>query len=947
MANRNPGATVAIRLLGSPEVVVAGRPLEVDTRKAVAILAVLATDGRAYGREELASLLWPDSDEASARGALRRTLSVLRGAAGPEVLRVDRRQVALVAGQYEVDVAQLEALGASGNQSDLAAAADLARGPFLAGFTLRDSPEFDDWRAARAVAVERTVGRVLDRLTDALEAQGDLIGAIAAAGRRIDHDPLDESAHVRRMELLAAAGDRAAAVRQYRACVAVLERELGVEPLPETTARYEAIRDGQIPAAAASGQGSARTVPAPVIDPERLPLVGREEVLLRAEAVRRASAPDGRVLVLAGEPGIGKSRLAQAIAEQARSVGAAVLWTSAYAAERRIAYGPIVGALEQALADDDQAIQVRALGEETTVELGRVVPGLAGPNARRAVEVADASTVQARLLAAIADALTAALAGPTPGVLVIDDVQWADGGTIAALAYLLRRLAGRPLLVVLAWRDEDLAGDARMLAELADRAGDAVFQLGRLTRDDVETFVRAAGTSPGWSVDALWEASEGLPLYLASALATVLDPDGAGSAMLPSGVRAVLSERLAGLEGVAAQILAAAAAIGRAFEVHTLRHASGRTEDELLDALDVLVARGLIRESGETDGQPAYDFTHGALRDLAEESTSLARRRLLHRRIAEALRLDAMGTARDDPGRLARIARHEREAGRDAEAAAAFADAGDAATRVYANREAIDAYEAALALGHPDPAELHVRVGDLRTRVGDYAAATRAYEAAAALADPAALPRVEAALARTHLRAGDLAAAEAHLDAALSGSSDPAWRAACLADRAVIRRRAGDGDGAAHAAAEAAAEAEVAGDRQAIGAARRMAGLVALDAGDTATAAAHLEAALEASSDDADPSATIAALTGLALARAAAGDLDDALERGRRAVDACRRIGDRHLEAAVENHLADMLHDAGRDEEAMEHLRRSVEAFSEFDGDPADPDPGVWMLWAS
>ena len=939
---------MAIRLLGSPEVVVAGRPLEVDTRKAVAILAVLATDGRAYGREELASLLWPDSDEASARGALRRTLSVLRGAAGPEVLRVDRRQVALVAGQYEVDVAQLEALGASGNQSDLAAAADLARGPFLAGFTLRDSPEFDDWRAARAVAVERTVGRVLDRLTDALEAQGDLIGAIAAAGRRIDHDPLDESAHVRRMELLAAAGDRAAAVRQYRACVAVLERELGVEPLPETTARYEAIRDGQIPAAAASGQGSPRTVPAPVIDPERLPLVGREEVLLRAEAVRRAGAPDGRVLVLAGEPGIGKSRLAQAIAEQARSVGAAVLWTSAYAAERRIAYGPIVGALEQALADDDQAIQVRALGDETTVELGRIVPGLAGPNARRAVEVADASTVQARLLAAIADALTAALAGPTPGVLVIDDVQWADGGTIAALAYLLRRLAGRPLLVVLAWRDEDLAGDARLLAELADdRAGDALFQLGRLTRDDVETFVRDAGTSPAWSTDALWDASEGLPLYLASALATVPDPDGTGTATLPSGVRAVLSERLAGLEGVAAQILAAAAAIGRAFEVHTLRHASGRTEDELLDALDVLVARGLIRESGETDGQPAYDFTHGALRDLAEESTSLARRRLLHRRIAEALRLDATGTARDDPGRLARIARHEREAGRDAEAAAAFADAGDAATRVYANREAIDAYEAALALGHPDPAELHVRVGDLRTRVGDYAAATRAYEAAAALADPAALPRVEAALARTHLRAGDLAAAEAHLDAALSGSSDPAWRAACLADRAVIRRRAGDGDGAARAAAEAAAEAEVAGDRQAIGAARRMAGLVALDAGDAATAVAHLEAALEASGDDADPSATIAALTGLALASAAAGDLDSALERGRQAVDACRRIGDRHLEAAVENHLADMLHDAGRDDETMEHLRRSVEAFSEFDGDPADPDPGVWMLWAS
>ena len=948
MATRKHGPAVAIRLLGSPEVVVAGRPLEVDTRKAVAILAVLATDGRAYGREELATLLWPDSDDASARGALRRTLSVLRGAVGGEVLRVDRQQVALVDGRYEVDVARLDDLSGSGDQADLAAAADLARGPFMAGFTLRDSLEFDDWRAARAVAVERNVSRVLDRLIDALENKGNLVGAIAAAGRRIDHDPLDESAHVRRMELLAAGGDRAGAVRQYRACVAVLERELGVQPLPETTARYEAIRDGQVPAATVAPPPASGSQQLPAIDPERLPLVGREDVLSEGEAVRRASTPNGRVLVLAGEPGIGKSRLALAITERARSAGANVLMTSAYAAEQRIAYGPIVGALEGALADDGQAARVRALGEGIGAEVGRIVPGFATPGARRAAEVADASTVQARLLAAIADALTAALAGPTPGVLVIDDVHWADGGTIAALAYLLRRLTGRPLLVVLTWRDEDLAGDTRLVAELAEeRAGGAVFRLGRLARDDVAAFVDAAGASPAWSVDALWDASEGLPLYIASALATAPDPDAINRRALPSGVRAVLSERLVGLEGVPAQVLAAAAAIGRAFEVPTLRHASGRTEDEVLDALDALAARGLIRESGDADGQPAYDFTHGALRELAEESTSLARRRLLHRRIADALRLDAAGAARDDPGRLARIARHEREAGRDAEAAAAFADAGDAAARVYANREAIDAYEAALALGHPGPAELHVHVGDLRTRTGDYPGATRSYEAAAALAGAAALPGIEAALARTHLRAGDLAAAEAHLDAALDGSGEPAWQAACLADRAVIRRRAGDSEGAARAAAEAEAQARAAGDARAIGAARRMAGLIALDTGDAASAVGHLEAALEAAAGDPDPSATIAALTGLALAMAASGDVDGALDKGAQAVAACRRIGDRHLEAAVENHLADLLHAAGRDEEALEHLRRSVEAFSEFDGDPADPDPGIWMLSAS
>jgi hypothetical protein len=98
---------------------------------------------------------------------------------------------------------------------------------------------------------------------------------------------------------------------------------------------------------------------------------------------------------------------------------------------------------------------------------------------------------------------------------------------------------------------------------------------------------------------------------------------------------------------------------------------------------------------------------------------------------------------------------------------------------------------------------------------------------------------------------------------------------------------------------------------------------------------------------DPDPTSGIAAQVGLALALAAGGDVDGAVRVGEDAAAACRRIGDRHLEAAVENHLADMLHDAGRDDEAMPHQRRAVAAFAEVGGDPADPDPGIWMLSAS
>ena len=276
-----------IRLLGPPVILVRGRPLAVDTRKAVAILALLAADGRAYAREELAALLWPDADDASARGALRRTLSTLRAAVGSEAIAIDRGRVALVDAAVRSDIADLERRSASDAVADLRAIGELARGPFLAGFTLRDSPEFDDWRAARAVAIERTVLGAMDRLGVALQGSGDLAGAIAATDRRLELDPLDEAAHVRLMELLAASGDRSAALRQYRTCVAILDRELGVEPLATTTAGYEAIRDGETPARPSTPSGSEPPVAVSTVDPRaaRLPLVGRTTEL---SAVRSA-----------------------------------------------------------------------------------------------------------------------------------------------------------------------------------------------------------------------------------------------------------------------------------------------------------------------------------------------------------------------------------------------------------------------------------------------------------------------------------------------------------------------------------------------------------------------------------------------------------------------------------------------------------------------------------
>lgn len=947
-------ARVVIRLLGAPEVSIDGAPLVVDTRKAIAILVVLATDGRAYAREELAALLWPDSADDAARGALRRTLSTLRMALPAGVLRIDRARVELVLGMARIDLAELQRLGASDQMRDLVAAADLARGPFLAGFSLRDSPDFDDWRATRSVAVERAVAGVLDRLASAHADAGALAAAADVVGRRIDLDPLDEGAHVRRMDLLAASGDRAAAMRQYRACVAVLERELGVAPLPETTARYEAIRDSR-PVQAMPPRGTSQAALSESV--HALPMVGRDATLATIEAVRRESRTEGRIVALVGEAGIGKTRLIEATTLAARVAGATVLTARAYAAERSVAYGPIVSWLVAALADPVATERLRGLSPASIAEVARLVPTVLGLNSGSAAAAdagsaaADASAAQARLLMALVDGLLGAVDGQEPGLLILDDLPWADGATIAVLSSLVRRLAERRLTLVLCWREEDLDHE---VATFADHVGAhpraTVIALTRLERQDVEALVGAAwsaGTAPdaatGTSAEALWRASEGLPLYVVEALAS-------GSwttAEMPTGVRSVLRSRLASVGGVAQQVLSAAAAIGRSFDLATVRFASGRTEEETIEALEELMHRAIVREQAWSGAGVRYDFAHAGLRDVAEAATSLGRRQLLHRRIAEALRLDVAGDGRDDPGRLARIARHERDGGRAAEAAAAFLDAGDAARLVFANREAIGHYEAALALGYPEVAAVHMAVGDLRTRLGDYPGAVSAFEAAAALVDPGGLAPVEAALARAHLRRGDLLAAGRHLDAALQARPGAALQVRLLADRAAVQRRAGDPVGARIAADEAIDAAAAMDDDGAQGAAYRIAGLIALDRGALSEAQVAFERAMAAAASDRDPTARIAARTGQALTAAAAGDLDLALDLGQAAVDECRRIGDRHLEAAVENHLADVLHGAGREEEALVHLRRAVAAFAEVGGDPADPDPGIWMLAAT
>jgi DNA-binding SARP family transcriptional activator/tetratricopeptide (TPR) repeat protein len=941
-----PGSPrLEIRVLGPLRVHLDGRPLVVDTRKALAILVVLAVEQRPFARDELAAMLWPESDEGAAHGALRRTLSVLRSALGGRWLQVDRARVGLERQGVWLDLAVLDA-AASGDVGSLREAADLADGPFLAGFSLRDSPAFDDWRAVRSTAVERTVAGVLDRLVAAAEMHGDLAGAVSAAARRTDLDPLDEHAHQRLMSLLARSGDRAGAIRQYRACVAVLERELGVAPLAETTRLYETIRDAR-PESGFRARLPDRTPTDSAPTPARLPLVGRDRELAAIRGTWAGLDRDGVVVSVVGEAGIGKTRLAQEVVDRVSVAGGRCLVARAFASERDIAYGPIVDLLRSGLGTAEGMARLRGLAAATINELERLVAlpdelARLAPRMGARTREADVPAARARLLDAIEAALLALVAGPVPGLIAVEDMQWADDASREAILHAARRLSDRPVLLLLTWRPEDLDERGRAFAVEMDRLpGAGAVALARLGRADVERLATAAPWPGG--AEAVLEESEGLPLYIAEAVAA--GPSGM-RAGIPRGVRALLGERLAGVGETAGQVVAAAAVIGRSFDLATLRRTSGRSEDETITAIEELVRRGIVRELASAPAD-TFDFSHAKLRDAAYEGTSLARRRLLHRRTAEALRVGP--GAHDAAARLALVAQHERAAGRDAEAAAAFREAGARFREVYAVREALGHLETALALGYPDVAGLQVEIGELRTALGDYAGAIGALEAAAALTDDAGLAGVELRLGRVHARRGDLATAASHLDAALDGAAtarQDGLAARILVERSVVALRAGDRDRSAATARDALARAAAAADSSAQGAAHRVLGLIAREQGDLDAARASLVRSLELASADPDPGAAIASNNALALVEAAAGDRASAIARLEVALAACRRTEELHLEAAVENNLADLLHAGGQAEAAMDHLKRAVALFAEVGGRPGELEPEIWKLVA-
>jgi DNA-binding SARP family transcriptional activator/predicted ATPase len=311
-------------LLGSPRILLDGAPLSTDRRKAVAMLAYLALNKVPVTRAALADLFWPDFDPESAFSYLRRTLWELNHVLGKGWIEADREQIALRRDPpFWLDVEAFQVLlGRASGDITLAAfkpvleeAIALYRGDFLAGFSLPDSPAFDEWQLVQAESLRRKFSQALEKLSLSYEQAGNSEPALEIARRWLALDPLEEAAHRRIMQLYARQGNRLAALRQYDTCVQVLQKELDVEPQPETTALYDQIRQGKAEASkpapdrqVSDTKAHPASVVRPALPPQSTLFVGRSHELKEISHILRD--PAVRLLTLVGPGGAGKTRLA-------------------------------------------------------------------------------------------------------------------------------------------------------------------------------------------------------------------------------------------------------------------------------------------------------------------------------------------------------------------------------------------------------------------------------------------------------------------------------------------------------------------------------------------------------------------------------------------------------------------------------------------------------------
>ncbi|HWN31671.1 MAG TPA: AAA family ATPase, partial [Pseudonocardia sp.] len=634
---------VQARLLGQLTVGRGGTAVgeaQIPGHQARLVLAYLIVHrNRVVPRAELAEIVWPANRPTGWEGALSTVVSRLRTVLGtlpgdpliasgrgryrfapPGEAWIDLEQVA-----EQLDLARQALTGADplAAADHAARAVELARQPLLAGLDGEWlDRQRDQLRAAWLVAVET--------LAQARLAGGEAMAAVGHAEQVVAADPLRETGYQLLINAHLAAGNRAEALRVYQRCRDVLCTELGVDPSPQTEARYLAAL--RLEPTGAAGAAGRLAFPAALAAHRRGPIVGRDVELAqldpRSGGAGRRSA--GLVLVT-GEPGIGKTRLVAEVGARAHQHGATVLFGRCDD-ERTVPYQPFVEALRQLVGGQPPA-ELRTLLGVWAPDVARLLPELAARlTDLPAAITAEPDTQRYRLLEGVA-AILAATARTGRLLLVLDDLQWADAPTLLMLRHLLRSSGQAPLGVLATCRDGEVDAAHPLTALLADLHRDGLVSKVAPRRLDVAAVATLLADRRELAA-RVHQLTAGNPFFVRQLIGhldeTGEDLDSAG---IPEGVTDVVRRRLALLDGTAQQLLIFASVAGSTFRLAVIARAAGTAEPDALAALEQAGAARLVSEhaSGE------FGFTHDLVRAALYEQLGASRRTRLHRWIGEAL----------------------------------------------------------------------------------------------------------------------------------------------------------------------------------------------------------------------------------------------------------------------------------------------------------------------
>jgi DNA-binding SARP family transcriptional activator len=646
-----------------------------QSKKTRALLAYLVATGRPHRRERLCSLLWDVTDDP--RGALRWSLSKLRsqidGPGGTHIL-ADRESVSFNADGVFIDLFAIrDCLAAGIDQAStdrLKQLAALFRGEFLEGLDLADFHDFQSWCIAEREQARTDHVAILNGLLKRLASHPN--DALPFARSLVQVDSLNEGAHATLIGLLAALNRRSEAELQHSAACRLL-KELGAPPTGELEDLRRKIlqRPAQVAVNTPSASAPADIPPA-VTDSEGPGpgiLVGRtaERARLAAALTEVMAHRRERIVLLTGEPGVGKSRLLADIAGAVRNRGGTILDGCAYEAESRRPFGPWIDALRR--------VPAPAMGKTIGTDLLPLLPEL--PH-----EVPEERS-RDRMFGAVVELLSARAHSASPVLLALDDVQWCDDASVELLHYTIRMNRHRPLLVALAARGGELPDNGAMHRVIQSLRRDGLLEeirLGPLNREETDQLVHSVSAAA--DAARVYALSAGNPLF---ALELARAAPHYSSDDMPPTLANLVHERIDRLPASTADVLRWAAIMGQIISVRRLGELTGKPPEGLVGALELLERRALLHATPQSlQPRGDYTFAHDAVRRVVYTELSEPRRRLMHRRVAQSL----FESAGKDETVAGEIAHHAALGGDASMASRACVVAGRHCLRLFANGEA-------------------------------------------------------------------------------------------------------------------------------------------------------------------------------------------------------------------------------------------------------------------